>query len=226
LSEDPAFLDLGDAKFSDSYGRSLADHLSNPQSLNSYSYANNNPIIYRDPDGRILPIILGALVAYGWASLAIQAYDAKTVLIDHPEVFTTEQKNAARDSLALGAIMTVAGFGSEKYAATIGPEAVQLSNGLFGILGVGQDAESVLHPKQDASKGSGQETRSTQNNGNNSVPNSNGSTTSLGNRSSSATNSRNTPSQTVARPNSGTSSNQCSQSTPVYGPKRPTLATP
>jgi hypothetical protein len=34
-------------------GRTLYDWLSNPQSLNGYSYSTNNPIIYIDPDGKI-----------------------------------------------------------------------------------------------------------------------------------------------------------------------------
>jgi RHS repeat-associated protein len=42
LSEDPVF--LGDPK---------QQVLTNPQSLNSYSYANDNPITNKDPDGRL-----------------------------------------------------------------------------------------------------------------------------------------------------------------------------
>jgi RHS repeat-associated protein len=41
LTQDPVF--LGDPKQQD---------LGNPQSLNSYSYANDNPITGKDPDGR------------------------------------------------------------------------------------------------------------------------------------------------------------------------------
>lgn len=41
LSEDPMF--LGDPR---------AQNLANPQSLNSYSYANDNPITNKDPDGK------------------------------------------------------------------------------------------------------------------------------------------------------------------------------
>ena len=45
MSEDPVFLNIGTQKFDNNL-------LSNPQSQNSYSYALNNPILKRDPDGR------------------------------------------------------------------------------------------------------------------------------------------------------------------------------
>ncbi|MFZ1987607.1 MAG: LamG-like jellyroll fold domain-containing protein [Minisyncoccia bacterium] len=52
LSQDPVFL-----------GNPRAQILTNPQSLNSYSYANGNPIVNKDPDGRaaiLAPILIGA----------------------------------------------------------------------------------------------------------------------------------------------------------------------
>src|SRR5262245_43689689 len=58
LSEDPVF--LGDPK---------QQNLKDPQSLNSYSYANDNPITNRDPNGKLAaaaaPFLLG-----GGASLS------------------------------------------------------------------------------------------------------------------------------------------------------------
>jgi hypothetical protein len=42
LSEDPVFL-----------GDPSQQLLSDPQSLNSYSYANDNPVVKEDPTGRI-----------------------------------------------------------------------------------------------------------------------------------------------------------------------------
>jgi RHS repeat-associated protein len=53
LSEDPVF--LGDPKLQDTQ---------NPQSLNSYSYANDNPVINKDPSGRcgVACLVLGALL--------------------------------------------------------------------------------------------------------------------------------------------------------------------
>jgi RHS repeat-associated protein len=68
LSQDPVF--LGDPKEQD---------LSGPQSLNSYSYANDNPVTGKDPTGRQLamaaPAVGGASVSapLGWIALALSA---------------------------------------------------------------------------------------------------------------------------------------------------------
>ncbi len=52
ISVDPATLALGNAKeFKDRYGRTLEMYLANPQSLNSYSYTENNPLNKIDPTG-------------------------------------------------------------------------------------------------------------------------------------------------------------------------------
>jgi RHS repeat-associated protein len=85
LSEDPSFLAIGDSSFSqmapassftqpdvlpglegllpsaapdaNPSSRSLTLALADPQSLNSYSYVENNPEIYRDPDGKNAEIV-------------------------------------------------------------------------------------------------------------------------------------------------------------------------
>ena len=59
LSEDPVF--LGDPK---------SQVLTDPQSLNSYSYANDNPITKSDPSGKFAPAAL-APFAYGLGDLGL-----------------------------------------------------------------------------------------------------------------------------------------------------------
>jgi RHS repeat-associated protein len=69
LSQDPANLDLGSRSWEQTYGRPLEIFLRDPQQLNTYSYARNNPITVYDPGGDIIPLAL-AVVFAGIASFA------------------------------------------------------------------------------------------------------------------------------------------------------------
>jgi RHS repeat-associated protein len=53
ISQDPIFQRLGSTQGEKLANRSLVEILKDPQSLNSYSYANNNPISIKDPSGLI-----------------------------------------------------------------------------------------------------------------------------------------------------------------------------
>jgi RHS repeat-associated protein len=48
ISQDPVFWEIG-------LTRDGVNALSNPQALNSYGYANGNPIVFKDPQGRFIP---------------------------------------------------------------------------------------------------------------------------------------------------------------------------
>jgi RHS repeat-associated protein len=54
ISQDQAFLALGDnQQLKAITQQKLVAYLSDPQNLNSYSYARNNPILYNDPTGQL-----------------------------------------------------------------------------------------------------------------------------------------------------------------------------
>ena len=72
LSQDPLFLAIGDNGRVKELTRSeLQEILSDPQSLHSYAYGRNNPLIYVDKDGEFAQVILGA----GAAVAGQYAYD-------------------------------------------------------------------------------------------------------------------------------------------------------
>jgi RHS repeat-associated protein len=51
MSQDPMHLDIGDPGFGQRYNRVLKEYLADPQQMNSYGYARNNPIMLKDPSG-------------------------------------------------------------------------------------------------------------------------------------------------------------------------------
>ena len=87
-SQDPAYLDIGDLSFKDLYQRSLRQHLSNPQALNSYSYSHNNPVVLKDEEGEVVPLLAGYAFAYApvWVPAAITFGSAALLAITAPLV--------------------------------------------------------------------------------------------------------------------------------------------
>ncbi|MFA5127231.1 MAG: LamG-like jellyroll fold domain-containing protein [Patescibacteria group bacterium] len=66
ITIDPLLLDLED---SENYNKQILELFIDPQQLNSYSYARNNPIIYTDPSGQYVETALDLI------SLALSYYD-------------------------------------------------------------------------------------------------------------------------------------------------------
>ncbi len=85
VSEDPIFLELGGSEFNKDFAQSfvgtqyqdldqkvlLNNYLSNPQSLNAYSYTTNNPIRYIDPNGKSTQDVALGLQGFGTSLEAI-----------------------------------------------------------------------------------------------------------------------------------------------------------
>ena len=82
-----------------------------------YTYGRNNPIIFKDPDGNIVPIVMAAIWAGG---AAITAYDTYQ---------TYKQEGAKGAAIALGkdAAITAATGGAAKVALKFVPDSVKRS---------------------------------------------------------------------------------------------------
>lgn len=136
ISQDPVFLDMGTSGHS---VRVLAD----PQLLNSYSYARNNPLVLRDQNGEeplTIATIAGTILLLNWATLLytglqqqIRDYEIE-VMRAYPEVYTPEQIKDAEEgdkkAEAIEAGTTAVGIVSSKGGAIFGVAGV--ANDIFG----------------------------------------------------------------------------------------------
>ena len=79
MSQDPVSLALGDpARVREITQRELREVLADPQALNSYAYARNNPILLTDPSGKCfepLSAIVCAFTVYGFVDTGIEYLD-------------------------------------------------------------------------------------------------------------------------------------------------------
>ena len=83
LSEDPVF--LGDPR---------QQNLTDPQSLNSYSYANDNPITQKDPTGRGTPLAIPvAVVAAILVTLLLNSFEPRFTTCERSRNFGHSQPN-------------------------------------------------------------------------------------------------------------------------------------
>jgi RHS repeat-associated protein len=101
LSQDPMFL-----------GNASQQNLLEPQTMNSYSYANSNPVVNSDPSGKFVPLVAALIEIagyFGTAMTAVDVYDAKTTLHDYPNQFTEEEKRQAIGKLFYDGLLFGAG---------------------------------------------------------------------------------------------------------------------
>jgi RHS repeat-associated protein len=136
ISQDPAFLALGDNnQLQQLTQQSLQQYLSNPQNLNSYSYALNNPIINNDPNGLYPSWFLSAGDAINNNSLFNYA-------VDHPAQGGAMVAGASAVAIAapeLSIAKAVAGGVGGWLAQYTGDIATNITNGQTGA--------SVLQPR-------------------------------------------------------------------------------
>lgn len=124
LSEDPVFLGIPNQQ-----------NISDPQSLNSYSYAGNNPVIKSDPTGKCFePVSFAfcALAAYGIGQAGHDIGEAY-IMNQHPDVFSQTQRNEATGRAIFEGSLVVLGPAME-YA-----EGMQLAGRWLDVLSTGAD---------------------------------------------------------------------------------------
>ncbi len=102
-SQDPVFKAVGSPDAEKIANKKLQEILSDPQLLNSYNYARNNPIIYSDPAGEIafVPLLLIIYGVYSAANTTVNVLDLATVY-GYPEQFTQQEKTNAIGQVILG----------------------------------------------------------------------------------------------------------------------------
>jgi RHS repeat-associated protein len=180
ISQDPVFLALGnDEQIRQLIGQPLRAVLGDPQNLNAYTYARNNPIINTDPSGlfSLNPINLfsyNTQVAIGnWANNLYQNHAAARLALDHPYAA------GAAIGVAGGAVVAggvVAGGGAITCGLLCGPGAASTVIAGSGACasGVCQKAQVLVNQAQglagEVSSGIEKNTQSIIVNGNTRIP--------------------------------------------------------
>ena len=143
LSEDPTFLAVGSpGQLQQLSNQDQSQFLMDPQQMNSYSYANDNPMTKSDPNGRqAVPIILAALEIYGYAQLSIDGYDFYQTNFKYGDVFSPQEK--AQTNFKTGYDLLTLGAGS-----VAGKVGLPLAGKALNVLGAGQDALDQYYSKQ------------------------------------------------------------------------------
>ncbi len=88
------------------------EFLSNPQNLNAYTYAKNNPVKYVDPDGEEA-ILAALIVAAIFVSTFIGVQNVAAPDVNSPPVYTKSDVEVAGE-LATGAVTAAAALGAPK----------------------------------------------------------------------------------------------------------------
>lgn len=121
LSQDPVFLAVGDERLLQAKARlKLRMYLGDPQSLNSYSYAVDNPLRVVDPGGEWIEYIIGERNAVSLGNWANNLHDNNAIAgyaLDHP----------VQTGIAAGVLGGIALEGGSKAISAILPTAPVLS---------------------------------------------------------------------------------------------------
>ena len=150
LSEDPVFLSLGTGSL---------DILGNPQALNSYSYADNNPLVKIDPTGRFSLNVLGFLpnsvqVNIGnWANNAYANNSIARFALDHPYVPAITGAAPLAAYAAVTAAPTITTLSASKaVVGAVGGLTAQYIGDISNNIVNGQTGVAVLAPRSSPSQ--------------------------------------------------------------------------
>jgi RHS repeat-associated protein len=133
LSEDPVFL-----------GNPNQQNLSDPQSLNTYSYSENNPITKCDPSGKCIwdacsvefLTALGIVyTTYGIAQTSVDLYDAYITNFKYSNQFSTTEKLGTVGHLALDAAGTSLSSAAEHVRQVALGKSLDVTLSLYDALG-------------------------------------------------------------------------------------------
>lgn len=107
MSEDKTFLAIGDNKLTESLSKQkIESTLSDPQVLNSYAYARNNPLRLIDKDGNWYSDILTGQQSL--ANFTEEVGQATEYLTNHSQVWNYALDNPIKAGLAVGVVATSA----------------------------------------------------------------------------------------------------------------------
>lgn len=112
VSQDPVFLMIGSAdQLKQAAQVDQNQLLMDPQLLNSYSYARNNPPTLKDPEGKIafVPLLGYIYSAYSAAQIGIDSYDYINTNFRYAEVISQKEKNLSAFKLGSDLVMTAVG---------------------------------------------------------------------------------------------------------------------
>jgi RHS repeat-associated protein len=124
ISQDPVFWAVGDPEAL----KLLANqdqqvYLLNPQQLNSYSYANNNPVTLSDPNGRIVPLVIAA------GLIVLTAYGSYQAGSDIANGYYSGNRGQLAWGIVGAASNLIPGAGVEKNAASLAKDAIKVGAG-------------------------------------------------------------------------------------------------
>ena len=147
VSQDPAHSAIGSPSFEQEYGRSLQSHLSNPQHMNSYSYAANNPLVLVDQSGEIVvETTLGLMLISTWALFNYNAVqkqiaetELETMMFYSPSVYSPEEIGGARAAHERSALFSAGTSLAFDVGGLVSPSVGWTGIGL-GYAGVASDA--------------------------------------------------------------------------------------